>query len=207
MQYFRGFLDAQAAEEAQLDDEALASVDRGQTAQRAIECEQVQVARWRGDDRFLEGNSLQGAAAFAVSARSGMIDEHAAHEACGNGDEVRAILPGQAPGVDQPDERLVDERGGLQRMAAALAAHVRAGEAPQLTVDQRQQALERVLVAAAPRAKQLGRVLSRCPRSHRESATNSLSRAPHGEEYPTRPRAAGPFYTGFPTPAFNDLVV
>jgi hypothetical protein len=88
-----------------------------------------------------------------------MIDEHAAHQMRGDADEVRAILPGHASGVDQPNERFVDQRRRLQSVTSTLAIHVRASESSQLCLDKRQQALECALVAFAPRPEQLSDAL------------------------------------------------
>ena len=47
----------------------------------------------------------------------------------------------------------MDERGGLERVAGALPAKVRAGAAAQLVVDERQEPLERRPVSGAPRRR------------------------------------------------------
>ena len=52
-----------------------------------------------------------------------MIDQDLAHETCGNADEVRAVLPPGGGAVGQPEKHLVDERGGLERVAVSLATH------------------------------------------------------------------------------------
>jgi hypothetical protein len=62
---------------------------------------------------------------------------------------VRAALPGHVL-ADEAQVGFVNQGGGLQSVAGVLAPHVRAGEAVQLLVDVRDQAVERGLVAAAP---------------------------------------------------------
>ena len=80
-----------------------------------------------------------------------MIDQDAPHEMRRHANEMRAILPAHLSGVDQPHERFVDERRRLQRVAAALASHVAAGQPAQLRFDERQQPLQGRLVAIGPR--------------------------------------------------------
>ena len=47
----------------------------------------------------------------------------------------------------------MDQRGRLQRGVAGVSAQLAGGQAPQLVVDQRQQAIERALVTFAPGGK------------------------------------------------------
>jgi hypothetical protein len=64
------------------------------------------------------------------------------------------ILPGQAAGVHEPHKRFVDEGRGLERMVPTLTRHVHVSQAPEFGFDQRQQLVERLLVALAPCSKQ-----------------------------------------------------
>jgi hypothetical protein len=49
--------------------------------------------------------------------------------------------------VDKPDERLVDERGRLERLPRTLPANVARGKTAQLVVDERHQLGDGLLVA------------------------------------------------------------
>jgi hypothetical protein len=73
---------------------------------------------------------------------------------------VRAVLPTDAFHLDEPQVRLVEERGGLQGVARTLVAHVLACEAAQLLVNDRDQRLEGGLLAAAPREQESSGVLN-----------------------------------------------
>jgi hypothetical protein len=42
---------------------------------------------------------------------------------------------------NQPEVRVVDERGGLERVAGLLGGHLGGGELPQLVVDEREELL------------------------------------------------------------------
>jgi hypothetical protein len=68
---------------------------------------------------------------------------------------VGAVLPAHPPLVDELEERLVDQRRRLQRVALALAAEVPPGQQLQLAADERQQAVERRAVAIAPGDEQV----------------------------------------------------
>ena len=104
----------------------------------------------------MQRHPLCAAPAFAVAPRPRVIDEHAPHQAGRDAKKVRAVLPADTPGVGQAKKRLVHERGGLQRVSAPLAAHVASSQAAQLRLDERQQLLERGIIAVAPRPQQLG---------------------------------------------------
>ena len=55
-----------------------------------------------------------------------MVHENAPHHDGGHADELRAVLPVHLPLIDEPQVRLVDERGGLERVVGPLAAQVQA---------------------------------------------------------------------------------
>src|SRR5262249_46329973 len=74
-----------------------------------------------------------------------------------------AVVPVQLRAAAQPQVDLVDEGGGLQGVAVALAAQVPPGDLPQLAVDQRQQFLGRRLVALLPSPQELRDLLRRRP--------------------------------------------
>jgi hypothetical protein len=63
---------------------------------------------------------------------------------------VRPILPLDPAEIDQLQVDLVDKCGGLQRVTVPLSAHVPACQPAQVGVNERDEALQRVLVAAAP---------------------------------------------------------
>jgi hypothetical protein len=66
--------------------------------------------------------ALEGAALARV------IDQKAAHHPRPDGDEVGPALPARAGLVDQLEVGLVHERGGLEGVSGALAAHIGAGQ-------------------------------------------------------------------------------
>src|SRR5439155_12882471 len=78
-----------------------------------------------------------------------MVDEDAAHDPRGDGEEMGAVAPVVLPDAGKPQVRLVCELGGLERVPRSLVAQVRARDAPQLAVDHRHQLVERPRVAVA----------------------------------------------------------
>ncbi len=61
-----------------------------------------------------------------------VLDENAAHEPCGDGEEVRAILPHHPVDIDQPQIGLVDQGRRLENVPGPLAGHLAAREAEEL---------------------------------------------------------------------------
>jgi hypothetical protein len=51
----------------------------------------------------------------------GMVHQNAPHHLRGDAEELRPVLPAHSPLTDQPEVRLMDERGALERMAGRLA--------------------------------------------------------------------------------------
>jgi hypothetical protein len=88
--------------------------------------------------------------------RARVIDEDAAHHACGHGKKMRAVVPLDILGVDQPEIRLVHERCRLKAVVCSFVAHVPLGNAVELPVYERHEAIERPLVALSPSDKQAG---------------------------------------------------
>jgi hypothetical protein len=63
---------------------------------------------------------------------------------------MRAIVPRHAAEAAQTEVRLVDEGGGLQRMAGPFGAEMPRRDRAELRVNQRQEALERVVIPLLP---------------------------------------------------------
>ena len=92
-------------------------------------------------------------ATFKV-ATSGMLHQNAPHQLGRNREEMRAILPLHAFIVHQPHICFIDQGGGLQAVAGALALHVAARQAVELVINDGRHLLKRLLVSVTPCAKQ-----------------------------------------------------
>ena len=65
-----------------------------------------------------EADPLPAAATLLKSLAADDVNQDPPHQLSSNGEEMSAVLPADASGVDEPDVRLVDERGRLQRCSA-----------------------------------------------------------------------------------------
>ena len=83
-----------------------------------------------------------------------MVDQAAAHNSRGNGQEVAAILPVHALRPRQTQEALVHQRRRLPRMARPLAAEIALRNPPQVGHQKFEEPGLRLLVPSAPLAQQ-----------------------------------------------------
>ena len=67
---------------------------------------------------------------------------------------MRAIVPLDRFSIDQTKKRLVDECRRLEAMARALTRHAALRDPMELVMDERDQSLERTMVALAPLEQQ-----------------------------------------------------
>ena len=88
--------------------------------------------------------------------RARVIDENAAHDARGHREKVRAVLPHDILGVDEPEIGLVDEYRCLKAVTRTLSRHAALRDPVQFLVDERNQSLEGLLVAPPPFEKEPG---------------------------------------------------
>jgi hypothetical protein len=65
-----------------------------------------------------------------------------------------AVVPLDILGVDQPEIRLVHERRRLKAVVCPFVAHVPFGDAVELPVNERNETIERPLVASSPSDEQ-----------------------------------------------------
>jgi hypothetical protein len=87
-----------------------------------------------------------------VAAR--IVHENSAHHLRGNSEEVCFVLPVDVVLIGQTQVRLVDERGGLERVVRAFVPKLARSDVAQLRVNQRQKALECAAIAATPPVEQ-----------------------------------------------------
>jgi hypothetical protein len=104
-----------------------------------------------GHDRdILQRDVRDAAAALGSLAAASMVDQHVPHHLRGHREEVRARLPADVLLIDQPQVRLVHERGRLEKGAGCLTPHVTAGQAVELLVYEGDETIEGGRIAAAP---------------------------------------------------------
>jgi hypothetical protein len=67
---------------------------------------------------------------------TGVVDEDAARDLCGDGQEVSPVLPAHPTLANKPQVGFIDKGGGLQRMPWFFAADVAVGESVQPFLNQ-----------------------------------------------------------------------
>ena len=101
-----------------------------------------------------EGNLIQGDVRHSGPALHVMaacvVNQDAPHHLGRHCEEMRAILPFHALVVHQPHVGFIHQGGGLKGVSRAFAPHVVMSQEAKVVINDRGQALERVLVAPAP---------------------------------------------------------
>ena len=84
-----------------------------------------------------------------------MLDQNTAHQLRGYCEEMGAILPLHPLVIHQADIGLIDQRGRLKVVVAALASHVAVRQPAELRIDDRRQLAKGELVAVTPGTEKL----------------------------------------------------
>jgi hypothetical protein len=117
---------------------------------------QVRAARLVQSCRRLQRDTLAVAAPPQGPSRTGIVDQNAPHHLRGYRQKVRAVLPPDTAGVDQPQIGFVDQSRGFKGVVQGLAAHITVGQTTQLRVNQGDQPVEGGSFPAAPCQQQFG---------------------------------------------------
>jgi hypothetical protein len=136
LQHLGRLLDAQAAEEAQLDHLGFARLHLLEGGQRIIQRHQIAAPRGAGVERFVQIHVRQLPAPLLGQARFGCIHQDPPHHLCGNGKEVRPVVPADVFRVHQAKIRFVQQRRGLECVAGLLPLHMAVGDAVQFFINQ-----------------------------------------------------------------------
>jgi hypothetical protein len=140
----------QTAEETQLDDASELGIHRRQTRQGLVERQQIARVLLEQLDHLLQRHALAAGDALVRPATPRVVDQHAAHSARGDAQEVLAVREADGVGgTGEPQPGLVDQGRRLQRVAGGALTHRAGGESAQLLVDQRQELVGGVRVAGA----------------------------------------------------------
>src|SRR5205085_5796995 len=149
------------AEETALPDAHQPLVERAQTPERFVECDEdvrALVGRrlrpapysvFKTLNSGVDRNQLVDTQSLGTALTPCVIDQHAAHDRRRHREEMCAVVPINAPLLDEPEIRLVDERGGAQRVALALAMELPVGDRPELGVHERDESIPRGPIVAA----------------------------------------------------------
>ena len=160
MQHPRDLLVVETAKVSQLDYLAATWIAFSQSLKCFVQQNQF-AALIRSDcSNFLERDLLRAATSLCVSMSSRVIDQDASHDLGGDREEVGAIRPVHILLIDQTDVRFIYQSSGLKCMVFSLLAHVTAGEAMELVIDQRVQLVQSGLVSFAPLSEQFSNLMS-----------------------------------------------
>jgi hypothetical protein len=179
VQDFSRLVDAQAAEEAQLDDFRFARRPRRQRVQGIVQGPEIIGAIGADDSLSIERDMFHVRAPLRI-APPRVVDEDAAHGLRRCRHEMSPVLPLHAFVVDQPHVGFIDQRSRLQAVASLLAFQVVVRQTVELVVHNRGQPSERALVAVGPRTEQRTDVVgNRFNRAHelRHSGWSALYRS------------------------------
>lgn len=145
-----GFVDTEAAEEAEFDDLGFAGIDLFELGECVAKCDDFG-AFLRGEaDGVLDGDGVGAGAAFLAEVAAGVVDEDLAHETGGDAIEVGAGFPIRLAGAGETEPGFMNEGGGLEGFGGAFAGEVTAGEAAQLLIDEGREHRLRVAAAILP---------------------------------------------------------
>jgi hypothetical protein len=118
----------------------------------------MRLVRRGGDFDRLERDVFCAAAAALGEAAAGPIDEDPAHGFGGGGEEMCAVLPRRLRLAAEAEPRFVDECGGLQGLVGGFARHAGGGQLAQLIVNEGQQLVGRLDLAASDAAEEVREV-------------------------------------------------
>ncbi len=110
----------------------------------------------RNHQRFIEIHALRAASTLGVPSGAGIIHQDAAHEPSADREEMSTVVPLDVLNVDEPEIGFVDQRGGLQSVAATLVHQAALRDLAQLRINQDKDSLQSVAISAAPGSQQPG---------------------------------------------------
>src|SRR6478609_3887356 len=85
-----------------------------------------------------------------------MVHEDVPHDASGNGQEMRPVLPPDVFGIDQPQVDFIDERSRLKAVPGTLSCHAPSRDLVELALYERNQLVEGGRVPLTPFQEQCG---------------------------------------------------
>ena len=115
-------------------------IEGGESGQGFVERQEVIGAGLHERTGLIEIDAPFAAAVPDPQLLPGLFNQDAPHGLCGGGEEMAAMIPRLIRGLaDEPDIGLMNQSGGLERLARLLLGQFRRRQRAQLVVDQRQQ--------------------------------------------------------------------
>ena len=150
------FIEGHADEVTELHQFGFARMLSGESIERVVDRKHLVVIRLGGKIRLVEFHALLAAAVPHSLLAPGAFDEDAAHGFGGRGEEMSAVLKARRVVAGQAQPGFVDQRSGLQRVTGGFIGHAGSRQFAQLVIDQRQQLVSGLGVAAINCLKYLG---------------------------------------------------
>jgi hypothetical protein len=154
---------------------ALSLVLLGERLKGLVNCDQVFWSVATGRELRVKSDALEAATSFLVPLRAGDIDQDSPHHPGGHRKKMCAILPPDAPRIDEPQIGFVDERRRLEDVVRTLARHLPPRQTTEVVMHDRNEFLERAIVTISPAQEQSGDVV-RGRVGHRTSGINWICR-------------------------------
>lgn len=147
---FGGFLGGAAEEEAHFKHARLGFVEGFEFVEGAVEIDDPGGGGIEPGEFVVKGDGDGAGAAFGGLGGAGVVDERVAHQGGGEGVKVAAGIEAGFGAGEEFKEEFVDEGGGLEGVAGALAAEVTGGEFAKLGVNEGGEAFQGGPIACAP---------------------------------------------------------
>jgi len=142
-EHLRRLFFGEAAEKPELHYLRQTRAEGGKTRERLIQREESRRTLDHGDLHVVKVHPVQLTPASRRAVPARVVDEDLAHRARCEREEVVAVLPLDALGVDQFQVRLVDQRRRGHRAAGAVAPEVGVRDVAEALVDDREEPVER----------------------------------------------------------------
>src|SRR5262245_45475306 len=141
-------VDRQSTERTQLHDFGELRIKAFQTFEGLIECQDGDLGRSWNILRFVNRGAGDSVAPLVGAVPAGVINEDSAHHLRGDAKEMSPAAPIDLTLVDQTQVHLVNKRRRFQGVVDPFAAKLAGSNVTKLRIDERQQLIERTLVAA-----------------------------------------------------------
>ncbi len=125
---------------------------------RFVQGEQLPVVHAGCEVESIKGHAFHAAAMSLTVFPAGIVNEDAAHGFGGGGKEMCTVFPLRLVIAAEPQPRLVNERGCLQRLARIFTRHFLRGKFAKLFVHERQEFVRRVWIALVHALKNDGEI-------------------------------------------------
>lgn len=121
--------------------------------QRDIKGNEIESAFVRLGERLDERHPDRVPTSLLVAPGASVVDEHPPHQPRTHRQEVSPVTPLNPACVNETQVGHIDQRGGLEAVPQPLTPHAAPRDAVEFALDDRNQVLERLLVASPPRVE------------------------------------------------------